>query len=231
MVCEHRVITNGGGSHERIGRERSRVGPGRHGGVDAALHLYHGAGAEPVFHPRLEAGVRAGPHRRLEVRECEHGVLGQEMSGMTVDLTFCAHMGRKVPHLRSERQVSSQRLPTTYHPVARPLASVYARSPPPAQARYVGRHHQCDARGHDPTARFVLYSSHFRDHGHAFDGCDWVVCWLDDASSWPSGVTVVELAEVAADGASPEDIALAQEIIACAKREGLGPKWLANPSA
>ena len=41
----------------------------------------------------------------------------------------------------------------------------------------------------------------------------------------------MELAEVAADGASPEDIALAQEIIAYAKREGLGPQWLANPSA
>src|SRR3990172_9555747 len=123
----------------------------------------------------------------------------------------------------------------------------------------------CTVRRTDTNERirieFELYGSHFRGHGYPFDGCDMVVCWLDDAGTWPAGFRVLELADAVAtrrpdlidtvanpdnsrpwderafverattDGASRNDIALAKAIIAYAKREGLGPQWLVNPSA
>src|SRR3990172_3704703 len=56
----------------------------------------------------------------------------------------------------------------------------------------------CTVRRTDTNERirieFELYGSHFRSHGHAFDGCDMVVCWLDDAGTWPAGVLVLALA-------------------------------------
>ena len=41
-------------------------------------------------------------------------------------------------------------------------------------------------KGTDTQLRveFELYASHFLEHGHPLDGCDMLVCWLDDVGDW-----------------------------------------------
>ena len=123
----------------------------------------------------------------------------------------------------------------------------------------------CTVRRTDTNERlrieFELFGSHFRQHGHPLDGCDVLVCWVDDLGGWPEGFTVWELSQIVAarrpelianlvdrdpkapwdeaaffaqaatDGASPRDIELTRAIVAFARRENLGPQWLVNPSA
>jgi hypothetical protein len=43
---------------------------------------------------------------------------------------------------------------------------------------------------------FEFESRNFRDHGHAYDGCDVIVCWRHNWAECPEGLEVVELASI-----------------------------------
>ena len=43
---------------------------------------------------------------------------------------------------------------------------------------------------------FEFASRNFRDHGHAVDGCDLIVCWKHNWDECPSNIEILELKSV-----------------------------------
>lgn len=106
---------------------------------------------------------------------------------------------------------------------------------------------------------FELYGHHFIQHRHDPNGCDMIVCWIDDWGHWPDNLRVVELREVArnrcpsiiehitdreprtswneesfmkecqTNGLSEDRLETIRSIIKFAKSHKLGPQWLSDP--
>ena len=55
------------------------------------------------------------------------------------------------------------------------------------------------------SIEFEFESRNFRDHGHALDGCDVIVCWRHNWSDCPNQIEVVELSTVIKTLSSPGD--------------------------
>jgi len=53
-----------------------------------------------------------------------------------------------------------------------------------------------NAEGEFIKIEFELYGSHFIEHCHELNACQWIVCWIDDWGQWPKNLRVVELREV-----------------------------------
>lgn len=59
-----------------------------------------------------------------------------------------------------------------------------------------------DCRAHNAETgqplriEFELYGHHFIKHCHDPNGCDMMICWIDDWGQWPDNLSVVQLREV-----------------------------------
>lgn len=106
---------------------------------------------------------------------------------------------------------------------------------------------------------FELYSSHFKQHRHSGKGCDYIVCWEDDYGGDFGGPKVIELAPIVAKkrpalilndqpkrpaqrwneekfreeakSLSNRHQKIIDALLAFAKAEKLGPKWVSGPYA
>lgn len=106
---------------------------------------------------------------------------------------------------------------------------------------------------------FELYGHHFIQHRHDPNGCDMIVCWIDDWGHWPDNLRVVQLREVVraecpsiiehisdrkpraplgedsfmhecqANGLSEDRLETIRSILKFAKSHKLGPQWLSDP--
>lgn len=103
---------------------------------------------------------------------------------------------------------------------------------------------------------FELYGHHFIQHRHDPNGCDMIVCWIDDWGVWPGNLTPVQLREVVRtrcpsiiehisdrepgtlwsedsffqqcrkNGLSENRLETIRSILKFAESQKLGPKWL-----
>lgn len=110
--------------------------------------------------------------------------------------------------------------------------------------------------GTDVRIEFELYSSNFKQHKHACDGCDLIVCWEDDWGGGDGFPDILALADVVRDRCShliasdrpkhptqqwneltfrqgmvdlkPRDRQLVERLLAFAKENRLGPRWVSG---
>ena len=106
---------------------------------------------------------------------------------------------------------------------------------------------------------FELYGHHFIQHRHDPNGCDMIVCWIDDWGQWPDNLCVVQLREVVrtrcpsiiehitdreqrtlwsedsfmqecrTNGVSEDRLETIRSILKFAESHKLGPQWLSDP--
>ncbi|MGH9932787.1 MAG: hypothetical protein ACREA9_26590 [Pyrinomonadaceae bacterium] len=106
---------------------------------------------------------------------------------------------------------------------------------------------------------FELYGHHFIQHRHPLDGCDMMVCWIDDWCQWPDTLCVVQLRDVVrtkcpslidyftdreprtpwhedsfmqeclTNGLSEDHLRTIRSILRFAESHNLGPEWLKDP--
>ncbi len=106
---------------------------------------------------------------------------------------------------------------------------------------------------------FELYGHHFIQHCHDPNGCDMIVCWIDDWGQWPDNLRVVQLREVVrtrcpsiiehisdreprtlwnedsfmqecqTNGLCEDSLKTIRSILKFTKSHNLGPQWLSDP--